>query len=439
MNVNAASGGPFDIFVVGLDDRDRAQLQRLPAARDRYRFHPLFSSEELRTKPNFPVRELLQEGGARLRAFTGRVDAVVGFWDFPVSSVLPLLRQSIDLPTTSLESVLRCEHKYWSRVIQSEVIPRHIPRFCAVNPFAADPEAELTLPFPLWIKPVKSMLSHLGFLVRDAAELHQSLERIRAGIGRYGTAFNEILRHARLPTEIAAVDGCHCVAESLISSGRQCTVEGYVYDGEVVIYGTIDSLREGPEGSCFARYQYPSTIPDAVQTRLAEISTRVMLHAEYDNAPFNIEFFWDESSDRISLLEINTRISRSHAPLFQRVDGVSHEQVMIELGLGHRPAFPHRRGEYACAGKFMLRRYSDAIVIRSPDPASIRALEATEAGVTIELHVERGMRLSELLEQDSYSYEVAALFIGARDEAELERRYQACLARLDLAFAPLPG
>lgn len=430
--------GPFNIFVVGLDDFHLAQLESLPGAAERYRFHALFTAAELKQQADFPVRRLLEEGTARLRAFPGRVDAVVGYWDFPVSTALPLLRQGIGLPTTSLESVLKCEHKYWSRIIQAEVIPDHVPRFCAVNPFADDPGAGLTLPYPFWIKPVKSVLSHLGFLVRDAAGFGRCLERIRAGIGRYGAPFNEILRHARLPPGIAAVDGYHCIAESLISRGRQCTVEGYAQDGEVVLYGTIDSLREGPETSCFTRYQYPSTLPPEVQARMAELSARVMRHAGYVNAPFNIEYFWDEAEDRISLLEINTRISKSHAPLFRRVDGLYHHQVMIDLALGRRPDFPRGQGRYACAAKFMLRRYSDAVVSRAPGPAAIRALEADEPGVEVQLHVRPGMRLSELRDQDSYSYEVAALFIGAQSEAGLERRYRDCLARLGLTFTAAP-
>ena len=49
------------------------------------------------------------------------------------------------------------------------------------------------------------------------------------------------------------------MAEQVIG-GRQCTVEGYVHDGEVVPYGTVDSIRY-PQVLSFFYYLYPSTLP----------------------------------------------------------------------------------------------------------------------------------------------------------------------------------
>ena len=100
---------PLNIFVVGVDDIHLAQLEALPRA-NAYRFHALFTHRELKKSHQFPVQQLLDEGCARLKSFPGRVDAVIGYWDFPVSTVLPLLRGAVGLPGPSLESVLTCEH-----------------------------------------------------------------------------------------------------------------------------------------------------------------------------------------------------------------------------------------------------------------------------------------------------------------------------------------
>ena len=426
----------LNIFVVGLDDLHLAQLEALPGA-DAYRFHALLTHRELKQSDQFPVQRLLDEGCVRLKSFPGGVDAVIGYWDFPVSTILPLLREAVCLPGPTLESVLKCEHKYWSRRVQHEVIPDQIPAFAAIDPFADDPLAGVALPFPFWLKPVKSVLSHLGFRITDCASLDHAISRIRAGIARFAEPFNLILERATLPTEIRAVDGFQCIAESIISKGRQCTVEGYAWHGEVVCYGVIDSLREGPQGSSFSRYQYPSTLPEPVIGRMAELCRRVIGHIGYDNAPFNIEFYWEADSDRIWLLEINTRISKSHAPLFQMVDGCYHHQVNLDLALGHRPDFPHRQGRYNCAAKFMLRHFGDARVIRVPSEAELAALSAQEPDASIEIQVKPGMRLSSLKNQDSYSYEVAVLFLGGQDEQDLEAKYRRLRANLSLAFEPI--
>jgi biotin carboxylase len=424
-----------DVFVVGLDDVHGAQLKALPGS-DRYRFHALFSHRQIKQAAQFPVQEMLDLGSARLRAFAQGVDAVIGYWDFPVSTLLPLLRSSVGLPGPSLESVLKCEHKYWSRRLQHEVVPAQVPAFAALDPFTADPQAGVSLPFPFWIKPVKAVLSQLGFAVTDAAGLEHALGRIRAGIARFAVPFNLILARATLPPGIAAVDGFHCIAESMIASGRQCTVEGYAWHGDVVCYGVVDSLREGPQGSSFTRYQYPSTLPPPVIARMATTCRRLMRHIGYDDAPFNIEFYWDADSDRLWLLEINPRISKSHAPLFQMVDGCYHHQVNLDLALGRRPDFPHRQGRYRCAAKFMLRHYGDARVVRVPSAAELDDLLADQPDAAIEILVEPGMRLSSLRNQESYSYEVAAVFLGGDDEQDLEARYRRLRERMPLTFEP---
>jgi hypothetical protein len=425
-----------NIFVVGLDDFHLAQLRTLPRA-DAYAFHALFTHQDLKCCDRFPVERLLEEGTEQLRRFPGRVDAIVGYWDFPVSTVLPILRGEVGLPGPTLESVLKCEHKYWSRLEQAQVVPGHIPAFCAVNPFAADPLSEVTLDFPFWIKPVKAVLSYLGFRVGDADAFRVAIDRIRAGIHRFGEPFNHVLGFATLPPEVAGVDGNHCIAESLISAGRQCTLEGYAWQGDVRIYGAVDSLREGPAGSSFTRYQYPSTLPEAVLARMADIASRVIRRIGYDDAPFNMEFYWEEDTDAIWMLEINTRISKSHAALFHMVDGCYHHQVMLDLGLGREPAMPHREGPYACAAKFMVRRHQDARVARVPTRAEIHVIESEVPGVVIQVDVTEGMRLSQLRYQDSYTYEVATVFVGADSVAELERKYEDVMERLPLEYESL--
>jgi len=47
------------------------------------------------------------------------------------------------------------------------------------------------------------------------------------------------------------------------------------------------------------------------------------------------------------------------------------------------------------------------------------------------------MRLSSLKDQDSYSYEVAVLFIGGESTADLEAKYRHIVESLPLEFSPL--
>lgn len=425
-----------NVFVVGLDDFNLSQMESMPAAKD-CRFHALFRVEEVKRGDYLPVRRMLTEGMERLRHFPGSVDAIVGYWDFPVSTLLPLLRQPFGLPSPSFRSVLRCEHKYWCRLEQQQVVPETSPDFCAVNPFAGDPLADVTLDFPFWLKPVKSVSSHLGFMVRNRADFDHAIAEIRTGILRFAKPFNYLLEQAELPPEVAAVDGTHCIAEGVISRGRQCTLEGYVHEGQVHCYGLVDSIRNGRCRSCFSRYQYPSRMPDRVRAEMESVARRFMNHIGFDKGPFNIEFYWDGGADRIWLLEVNTRISKSHCPLFREVDGISHHQVMLDLALGRRPDFPQRRGRYRHAAKFMWRVYEDAEVTSVPDRDQIRRIEQRYPGTEILLQVHPGMRLSDMKEQDSYSYEIAVIYLGGNSQEALRRRYRQITEELAIGLAPV--
>src|SRR5690606_6484679 len=93
-----------NIFVLGLDAPNLATLNRLPE-RERHAFHGLLTIPELQ-QGDIPIVELLTKAEQSLDEFDGTVDAVVGYWHFPVSPMLPRLCRSRGLPSPSLEAVL---------------------------------------------------------------------------------------------------------------------------------------------------------------------------------------------------------------------------------------------------------------------------------------------------------------------------------------------
>jgi hypothetical protein len=425
-----------NIFVLGLEHFNLAILESMPRA-DEYEFIGLLDYEEIVRPERVRLPESLAKAEEQLVSFSGSVDAIVGYWDFPTSSILPLLRRRFGLPTTSLEAVLKCEHKYWSRLEQQRAVAEHVPRFCAFDPFDDDPLSKIDLEFPFWIKPIKAHSSYLGFKIRHREDFQTAIRIIRDKIDLFGEPFNQVLSEAALPPEIAGIGGYHCIAEAVISAGRQCTLEGYALGGEVEVYGVIDSVREGEHRSSFSRYQYPSRLPRRVQERMVEAARRLVLHIGYDGSPFNVEFYWNDRTDEIALLEINARISKSHCPLFEEVDGSSHQQVMIDIALRQRPRFPRRKGCHRLAGKFMLRVFHDGIVARVPDATDIRRLRTIFPDARVRVIAHEGMRLSELRLQDSYSFEVAEIFLGARDQKQLLENYRRAVEVLNFRFEPL--
>ena len=427
-----------NIFVLGLDQFNLQYLRRSARASG-CAFHALLSYDEIRGSWEYPVQDLLVRCRRRLDAFRGSIDAIIGYWDFPVTDMVPILCKAYGLPGASLESVLKCEHKYWSRVEQSRVIPEAVPLFEGFDPFDEDRIQKISLLYPFWIKPSRSYRSYLAFKVNDQKGLSDSLEQIRANVGRIADPFRILLDETRIQPEMKQkLVRNICVAESLLS-GRQCTVEGYVYNKWVYCCGIVDSVREADRSSLLS-YIYPSTLPDRVQSRMRDLSRKIMEHIDYDQATFNIEFFYNQTDDSITLLEINPRCSQSHAYLFEKVDGTSNLSAMVDLALGQEPDHPSEKGQYRCAAKYMLRSYNDGIVSRVPSRTEKDRVQSLVPDAEIKVLVKKNMRLRELDTQDSYSYELMDLFIAGVDEEDLAGKYRRCLDHLaiglKLRFSP---
>jgi hypothetical protein len=413
-----------NVFVLGMDEHNHRVLQTMRDA-EQYRFHPVLSFDDIYGE-EISFGDALYRAEQVLDSFDGSIDAIIGFWDFPVSSLAPLLRQRYGLPTASLEEIVMCEHKYWSRLVQKRVLDEY-PPFALVD-LDRDSSPPQGLRFPMWVKPVKSFSSVLAFGVADEQAYAEALDRIRDGIGWIGEPFDELLKYVDLPPEIAAVGGQACLAEEALT-GRQLTVEGYRYNGRVVIYGVVDSVRYDNSPS-FQRFQYPSSLPEQVIARLVDLSERLVGEIGLERNTFNIEYFWDPGTDAISLLEINPRHSQSHAELFADVDGMSNHEAMLRLALDRDPEFPRGQGRYDIAAKCFVRRFSDGVVRRHPTPAEVTAIENIVPGATIALNAVEGDVLSQMNEQDSYSYALASVYIGASDEDELTAKFEQVVAAL---------
>lgn len=418
----------YNVMVLGLDELNHRALTEV-ATDLNIRFHPLLSVEELVDTNELRMRELLDKAVEQIENFGERVDAIVGYWDFPVSSMIPMLARRYGLRSADLRAVLACEHKYWSRLEQQQAIDEY-PAFGLVALEDQRPPEHVS--YPMWVKPVKSFSSELAYRVEDDEQFRDALSIISEGIGRVGEPFQFVLDQVELPRKVEEAGGQACLAEEAVT-GQQLTVEGYNTDGQAYVYGIIDShLYEGT--SSFERYQYPSTLPEHVQRRLEDISLRVVNHIGLGEVAFNIEYFWDEETDTIRLLEINPRHSQSHAYLFHYVDGAANHRVMVRLALGLDPDVPQRQGEYAVAAKYFVRRFSDGVVTGVPSDDDVKRLENEIDGCAIGILVRPGDRLSELPDQDSYSYALATVHLGAGDEDELRRKYEHVVSQLPFTF-----
>lgn len=419
------------VFIVGLDDFNLQKAQATSFAGD-CEFHNLLDYDKLITPETYDIQAIIDEGLETLRNFDGPIDAVIAHWDFPVSTTIPILNRENGLRYVPMLSMLKCEHKYWSRLEQQRVVPEMVPRFEAVNPFNDSAIDDLEMDYPFWLKPIKSFASHLGFKIENREEFAAALKETREHITRIGDQFNVIMNMVDLPPDIREVDGNWCIAEQLIG-GWQSGVEGYVLNGQTFVHGIFDCYKDNNAWS-FNRYEYPSRWPQRVQDRMVEATEKLMAHLGYNQAPFGVEFFWDEPADKLWLIEVNTRISQSHSDQYEKVHGISNHEIAIAVALGNKPNIPKVKGAFNCAAKFHLRRYADCKVLKVPSEENLAAIALEVPGTEVHLSVEPGMQLSELRDQDSFSFEIATVHLGAPDQAELLRRFRWVAETLEFEF-----
>ena len=171
-----------------------------------------------------------------------------------------------------------------------------------------------------------------------------------------------------------------------------------------------------------------------LQKRLVEVSEQVIGRVGLNWTTFSVEFFCDPGSGDVALLEINPRHSQSHAELFAAVDGIANHHAMVQLALGRAPDMPTGEGPYEIAAKWYHRRFEDGVLRRGPSPEEIERIEREIPGVRVTPVPSEGQRLSELLGQDSYSFELTDVIVGACDEADLRAKYERAVGALVYEF-----
>jgi hypothetical protein len=164
---------------------------------------------------------------------------------------------------------------------------------------------------------------------------------------------------------------------------------------------------------------------------MAAIAQRVVPAIGLDNTLFNIELFWDAKRDSPTIIEINSRMSAQFADLFQKVDDVSTQEVLVDLALGRKPRWRRREGRYKVAASFVLRTDSDRLVTRVPSQAEIAYARTLLPDLEFRPRAAAGHWLSEW-PQDSYTFRYGLIHLGGRDQADLRARYS--LARSLLPF-----
>ncbi len=346
---------------------------------------------------------------------------------YPGMSAASIIAERLRLKGPSPRSILLCEHKYYSRVAQQKHVPEATPDYYLADPKNPDSVSHICQ-FPVFLKPVKSCMSMSAFRVDNARQL-ESLVDTALLPEKFIKPFNDMWRvYFDLP-----LDASHLLVEELLE-GHQVSLEGYVWRGEVQVMGIIDAFMF-PGTLSFKRFQYPSLLPVSVKQRMAEIASRFLKGIGYDNAMFNFEMIYNPVSDRISIIEVNPKLSSQFPDLFQKVDGTSSYTIMLQIASGEEPLFTRRQGRFNFAASCVLRTFENKKIERAPTEVEIQALLERFPDAKVQIYARQGRLLSDQL-QDSASFRYGLVNIGADSLEELKQKFQSCERSLDFQFSP---
>jgi biotin carboxylase len=339
------------------------------------------------------------------------------------------LARELGLPHAEPEHILTAQHKLASRRLQKEAVPEAVPDFARVSLSTAKPDPPLAYPF--FVKPVKGTFSLFAKKVDDEAGLRAHLAFKpweRFALGRVTAPFDRLVRaYTSIDTDARAF-----IAESLIE-GVQVTLDGFAFAGEVHTMGIVDSVMF-PGTSTFERFDYPSRmIPKPVQERMSDIAVRLVKGLGVRQAQFNIELFWDEERDRVSVIEINPRLSYQFADLYENVDGTNSYDVLLDLTLGKKPTFQKGRGRYAFASSFVLRTFQGKRLRAVPSPADVEAFAKQYDDARLRIYGRSGSSLEgEMRAMGSYRYGIVN--VGAGSLLDLFAIYNDAIEKLPFRF-----
>jgi hypothetical protein len=418
------------ILVLFPDEWDRAAADD-PRYRGRYEFFyegfDLFSFPDNVRLFTFDALAFVEK---LVRRYRGKgLEAVVTSDEQFGPFLASLIAARLGLPHTPVEPILAIQHKYYSRVAFERLAPGANPRFGLLRRGFERPD-EVPMPYPFYVKPAKAAFSVLARRVDNFEQLyrHTRFGRLEGAIiERLVKPFADVMRaHSSLEE-----DPFSMVCEEVIR-GRQVTANGFARDGRVTMLGTVDSVMY-PGTDQFQRFQYPSTLPASDLERVDALAVTLLEGMGFRHGMFNIEMRVDPATGAIRVIEINPRAAGQFYDLFERVDGFSLFEALLDLECGLEPMVRHREGSERHAASFVLRDLTGEGLSRWPSARSIERLRAAHPGAHVMIYRKRGDDLArEMKWLGSYRYGVFNLG-GATLEEMFGRFHRICR---DIDFHP---
>jgi hypothetical protein len=339
-----------------------------------------------------------------------------------------LVAERLGLPGASPESILAAQHKLHARRVLQQVAPE---ANLAFEELQADYGADMPhgLGYPRFVKPVKAASSVLARQVdgRDELQQHTNFGRWELWVIRHLVEPFERVCRVRLPQAGSA----HrmLLEEPVPARVAQYNLDGWVGGGQVHALGVVDALMY-PGTQSFMRWEFPSRLPVAVQAQALDVARRFLGAIGYRHGFFNLEFFHDAASGRLSVIECNPRLASQFGDLYRRVLGLDAHAMALALALGRDPlAQPRSAPTSGAAASLVYRSFEGQPIPAVPGAASQAAFARQFADGLLFSFPKRGHALARDFKWTG-SHRYGIVHLGGRDRAQLRERAEQASALL---------
>ncbi len=337
-----------------------------------------------------------------------------------------MLAERMGWPGTSVEAVLACQHKLHARKVLQEVCPEATVAYAVLDTQYGGPVPE-DLTYPLFVKPVKAAFSVLARVVNTAEELHAHT--------RFGRWELWVIRHLVEPFErvfqsrLGPAQSAHRMMVEQPVDAAQFNLDGYVWNGQAARLGVVDAVMY-PGTQAFMRWDHPSCLAETIQARALGVAQMFLSAVGFKHGMFNMEFFYDAATDRLTVIEFNPRMASQFSDLYQRVTGLDLHACSLALAHGLHPDTVARVMPTAgAASSLVYRSFAPSKPCPMPDAARQAqfAAEFPDA-LLFPFPKDKGSIARDFKWLGSYRYGIVHL--GGRDAADLHRRAEAASAML---------
>jgi biotin carboxylase len=337
-----------------------------------------------------------------------------------------LFAEKMGWPGTPVNAVLACQHKLYAREIMRRVCPELTPDFAEL-PCEYGRDIPEGFTYPTFVKPVKAAFSVLAREVASREEL-QAHTRFAAWelwvIRHLVEPFDRVMR-ARIPSATTA----HRMMLETPIRAQQFNLDGYVYNGEFRAIGCVDSIMY-PGTQAFMRFDYPSILDSDVLAQFNWAIRPFLNEINFNHGLLNVEFFWDEATKSLKIIEINPRMASQFSDLYRRVDGIDLHEYAFALAHGIDPATLKRSEPTAgAASSFVYRSFDPNAMIAMPTKQQKAEFHRTfPDALLFEFPKDKAQIARDFKWLGSYRYGI--MHLGGRNENDLRERCERASAVL---------